>query len=246
MWRHLAIPDEFKNGDYALALSAHLEEAQKLRELLRRPITDDPNDWARLHFIANGFVDTWSRVFFDPTTGRITGNTVSPGDGTVLLFSATNGSPGQVQIALNEHEDVFEGREPELVMTAALSDRRWTKGSDSFDQTFLDAHGVKYVVHSCSLELTPRVTVPGHDIELMIRFQGDEPLTDADLSNLRINLFSNNAVISSIPTDDGPNSPGVRTKRATFHSPNEPGPYGIRLELPGLQSLTAFFAVIRL
>jgi hypothetical protein len=129
-------------------------------------------------------------------------------------------------------------------MTAALSDRRWTKGPGDFDQTFLDARGTKYVVHSCSVEVTPRVTLPDQTVKLEIQFQGDEPLAAADLSNLRTELFSNNGVISSVPTDEGPKTAGVRTLIAKFHAPTEPGPYGIRLELFGLESLTAFFAVM--
>jgi pimeloyl-ACP methyl ester carboxylesterase len=243
-WPQLPVPDDFKTGGYSGALADHLEEARKLRDLTRLPITQDPQTWPRIHFIGNGFLDTWSRVFFDPSNGRITGHASNQGDGTVLLFSSTNGVPAQVQLALREHAEVFAGREPELVMSAALSGRRWTKGSTDFDQDVTDADGKSVLLHGCSLEITPRVTAPSQTVNVVLACRGDDDISTAKLTNLRFLLFSNLTTLGSVSYVDSTASPNDRTFSGNFLAPDKAGPYGVKALLPGMEPLSAMFAVI--
>ncbi|MFO1159329.1 MAG: hypothetical protein U1E60_10865 [Reyranellaceae bacterium] len=236
------LPVDFKTGPYAKALSAHLEEARKLRELFLHPISTNLDEWTRIFYIANGFVDTWSRVFFDSATGNVVGKTLKPGDGTVLLFSATGGVPDRMKVALRPHETIFTAPEAQLLMTATLSNRRWTSDVVSFDQKIIDKHGVKYAVHSGALDVMPRVISPGQALDLVLTLEGDDLLSKADLSNLRIELFSGETALSSFSMEVGPETGKMRSLRKRIQVPVEPGPYGIRLM--NLESLEAYFAVI--
>lgn len=244
LWNRLPIPREFKTGSYREALIGYLSDARSLRTLLSSPMGVEPGDTARVHFIANGFLETWSRVFFHPSTGEIAGHTLSPGDGSVLLFSATNGVPAQVQISSREHENVFVGDGPELVMKAALSDVRWTAGSDSFEQTIWDSQQRQYRVKSAHLEISKRIVTPDQPLTATITLVGGPELADADLSNFSVEIAASGSArrIDIAPTQQrGSNSVTVSFK---INAPNDPGPYSLRTALRGLPSFSIPFAVM--
>jgi pimeloyl-ACP methyl ester carboxylesterase len=93
------LPKEYKEGQGYEFLSQSLVEAKRLKTLLSEPIFKDLGRYQNIHFIANGFIETWSRVFFHPNSGMITGHTTFGGDGTVILESATNKNPSLVQVS---------------------------------------------------------------------------------------------------------------------------------------------------
>ena len=79
------LPPEFKSEHGLRFISSNLEVSRRLKELLAKPIFEDPARLSDVRYIANGFIETWSRVFFQPTTGLINGHTVNIGDGTPSL-----------------------------------------------------------------------------------------------------------------------------------------------------------------
>ncbi|UED34248.1 esterase/lipase family protein [Rhizobium ruizarguesonis] len=243
-WNRLEIPEEFKSGSYRQALTNYLSDARKLRTLFHSPIGMEPGDSAKVHFIANGFLETWSRVFFQPLTGKITGHTLSPGDGSVLLFSATDGIPALVQMSSREHEKIFVGDGPELVIKAALSDVRWTAGSYSFEQTIWDSRKRSYRIKSGQLDISQRITAPDQPLVMLITLHGGPELASADLANFGLEISTNGPGrrIEVAPTQEhGPNSVTVSF---AINAPHDPGAYSLRAVLPGLPSFSVPFAVV--
>jgi pimeloyl-ACP methyl ester carboxylesterase len=246
IWKRFSwLPDDLRNGPGYQSLANHLKEAAVLKSLLRQPIFDDPNAFGKLNFVANGFVDTWSRVFFDPASGKIIGNTVSPGDGTVLLFSATNSDPGRVQVSLKEHELVFAGREPELILTTVLAGFKWTSGSSSFTQILRDVQGDNYRIEAAVLDVSPRVVAPGGEITVRWSIRGEDGVRNAVLTNVRVSVLDESNEIGSIPSADVAREDGNRVLEGKFHVPQEPGSYRVQLAIPGLEVLDAIFGVIK-
>jgi len=239
------LPEDYKAGARFKALSTFLVDAQKLKEVLKAPIFNNADGYARMHFIANGFLDTWSRVFFDPNTGAISANTVSPGDGTVLLYSATNRIPSQVQVSLKEHELIFIGREPELIIKAALSGQTWTAGHGDFSQIIVDAKNAKFSIRSEQLEVVPRVAAAGQNVLINITLQGSEDIKNADLANIEADILQDDSTIITARFSDVPAAAGMRSLQGGFVAPLGEGPYRIRVRIPGLEDNESIFAVWR-
>jgi pimeloyl-ACP methyl ester carboxylesterase len=245
VWKRFSwLPADFKAGPRFDAMSAYLLGAKQLKSLMQSPITMDPEVTARIHFIGNGFLNTWSRVFFDDQTGAISGSLLRPGDGTVLLFSATNGNPSQVQVSRKEHELVFVGDEPELVIKAVLVDKKnWTSGSVEFAQTLIDAQGSKFRVESAALNVVPRIAGPGEEIVLRVDLSGGG-LNGAKLSNASVDVLRDDRVIARMPLRDLGNSGAIRSVGSNLRAPSDPGAYQVRVTLPGIEGLEAIFATV--
>jgi pimeloyl-ACP methyl ester carboxylesterase len=239
------LPDEFKSGKGQEFLSKSLGDARRLKTLFLKPILQDIHSLSKLHFVANGFLDTWSRVFFNPKTGRIVGNMTSPGDGTVLLFSATNGDPGLFQLSPLDHEHIFSGKEAALVLKASLSGIDWHKGPGGFDQQIKDANGQDITVTSALFELDHHFTAPASPLVVTLKLNGDDALQAAALPTLKVELLKDSAVLTSAPLIEGPQPANGRSFRHSFTSPTEEGPYSVRLSAPGLPPIETIFAVMK-
>jgi pimeloyl-ACP methyl ester carboxylesterase len=238
------LPQEFKEGAGAEFLYRSLADTRKLKALISEPILKDQTG-QRLSFIANGFLDTWSRVFFHATTGNITGNTLRPGDGTVLLHSASNGIPRQFQASSREHALVFSGPEAELALKTVLSDTKWFNAKDEyFTRTLRDADNNRVDVTHVSMTLEPRLVPPNSAISLSLTLKGSSAVEKLKLTHLVAQLLRDETVLESRPLDDGSSELGGRTVRFEFRAPKEPGPYVVRLTLPGVETFDMIFAVL--
>ena len=238
------LPEEYQSGKGFEFLSNSLATARQLKSLLANPIIKDQSGYSRVHFVANGFLDTWSRVFFDPKDGAITGHTMSPGDGTVLLFSATNGSPPLVQVSEREHELVFDGREPALVIRLALQGTTLHSGSSGFTQHVVDAELNSFDVTDASVQLEPRAVPPGGSVSLTLALKGPSKLQKAVFSNLTATLMRDDIVVETKPLKEGTSGPEVRVLRQQFRAPAEPGAYAVKVTVPGIEPFEPIFAVI--
>ena len=239
------LPEDYKSSAGKEFVVKSLEEAVKLKNLMAQPIVQDAGAGSRLRFLANGFLDTWSRVFFHPITGLIVGNTVSPGDGTVLLFSATNGTPSRFQASLREHASVFVGAEPELVIKATLSDQIFHAGSGGFSQQLIDDNNNKIKVTSASLSLEPRIVTPAGRLVGTISLGGGEELKGARFSNIHMDIIRDGIVVGKYQVRDQGSSQGSKKiLRQEITAPTDTGPYSLRVSMPGAQSIELAFGVI--
>jgi pimeloyl-ACP methyl ester carboxylesterase len=243
-WKRLTwLPSDLRSGPGFEALATHLAGARRLKSLMQAPLASNPDDAARIHFIGNGFLNTWSRVFFDETTGKIVSNILRPGDGTVLLFSATAGNPGQVQISKREHALVFMGEEPGLIIKAVLGDSDWHRGSGDFSQTLVDAGRRQFRVQSASLDVTPRFAKPGDAITVRIELVGPT-LEQADLSHAQAVITDAGVVIAQAPVARAERSVGRQTVVLELTAPTMTGAYELRLTIPGIEGLAAIIATM--
>jgi pimeloyl-ACP methyl ester carboxylesterase len=242
------LPGEFRSKQGFQFISSNLEVTRRLKDLLSKPIFDDPSRAADVRYIANGFIDTWSRVFFHPTTGFITGHKVNIGDGTVLLESATNALPKQVQISRKEHELLFSGPEPELVLRLALSDQQLHEAPVDFSEQLIDATNRTIQINAVDLEVEPRTAIVGETIKFTISLKsGDDAWRAADLSNLRAEIVKDGKLISSLKYVEIPKNtdPQTRLLSGVLEAPSPAGPYALRWELPGIRSYQSIFAVMQ-
>jgi hypothetical protein len=236
------LPDDFKSGKGYDFLSSSLAEAKRLKTLLSAPIFQSPANVSKLHFVANGFIETWSSVFFRPGTGDIVGGVPFPGDGTVLLFSATNGIPGQFQLSKLDHEHIFAGDDAKLVLRTAISGEVFHH-SQGFSQQILDDNNQSIAVDNAKFELDRRVVSPGSALKVVLTLEGTEPLMTAAFSHLTVQLLWGDAT-RSIPLAEGIQIAGGRNFEQQFTAPTEPGAYKIRLSAPGLAPIETIFAVM--
>jgi pimeloyl-ACP methyl ester carboxylesterase len=244
VWQRFSwLPADLKVGRRARAMGAYLQEARLLKQLMRSPISVDPEASARIHFIGNGFLDTWSRVFFDEQTGAISETILRPGDGTVLLFSATNGNPSQVQVSRKEHALIFMGDEPELVIKAVLSDQIWTSGSVEFSRTLIDQHGRNFRVDSAAIDISPKLASGNDTVNLRVDLRGAS-LGEADLSNAFADVLKEERVIDHLALRDLDKNTNTRSIGASIVAPNETGAYQVRITLPGVGDLSVIFATV--
>jgi pimeloyl-ACP methyl ester carboxylesterase len=240
------LPAEFKSNDGRRFLDKSLAETVQLKQLLEQPIVRDIDAFARLRFIANGFLDTWSRVFFDPTSGAIVGNTMSPGDGTVLLFSATNGLPAQFQASLKEHAAVFSGREPELVIKATLSDQSFHKGPADFSQQLVDDNKNTVEISRASLSLEPRVVTPNGKLAVSVSLTGRDELRNSSFSNIRADIVRDGTVLNTYALRERSSpQPDKKILSEEFAAPSATGSYLVRVNVPGVESFELIFGVIQ-
>jgi hypothetical protein len=244
-WKSISIPDDYKVGEYSNTLITYLADADKLKKLLLSPITIDPNELPRIRYIANGFVDTWSRVFFDPNTGLVIDNTTEPGDGTVLLFSATDGLQAPFGISLRKHQEVFSGKEPELVMTVALSDRIWHAGKTGFNQTLRDAQGRSYTIHSALFKIAPSIAIAGQEITATLTLRGESDISNADLSKIAVKMVSPKSAPTFGQTAETQGATGQRTLSMKFTAPSDPGPYKFEIAVGELEPLCDYLDVLK-
>jgi pimeloyl-ACP methyl ester carboxylesterase len=239
------LPDEFKRGAGVEFLKGELAEARRLKALLAAPILRDPAGYSRLRFIANGFLSTWSRVFFDPDNGAITGNIKNRGDGTVLLWSATNGFPSQVQISLKEHALVFAGDAADLILRVVLSDERLHSAKQAApSQRLFDAKRKPIEVTQAALSLEPRFVAPAGAVTLTLSLRIENPPRDIDLSNLVAQLSQDDSLIESKQPQEVAAAPEGLTLRYQFSAPAQLGPYSIRLQLGDIETFETIFAVV--
>ncbi len=244
IWKRFSwLPADLRAGPRSDATATYLADAKRLKVLMQSPISTNPDETPRIHYIGNGFLYTWSRVFFDEQTGAIVGSVLRPGDGTVLLFSATNGNPGQVQVSHKEHELVFMGVDPELVINAVLANRNWTAGSVEFSQTLEDAQGKKFRVESAGLSLSPRAAEPGGSIKLRLNLNGTA-LNLAELSNASVDILRDSEVIIHTALQNFGSDDKTRSLGADLKVPDQPGVYEVKVSLRGVDGLEAIFVVI--
>jgi|HubBroStandDraft_4_1064222.scaffolds.fasta_scaffold71223_1 pimeloyl-ACP methyl ester carboxylesterase len=240
------LPDEYRLGKGYDFLSKSLATTRQLKSLLANPIITDSSLYSRVHIVANGFLDTWSRVFFDPKDGRIVGDLSFPGDGTVLLFSATNGASSQFQFSEREHETIFVGRAPELAIQFGLEGKTLHSGPAEAKASVIDAGKNVFEVSEASVQLEPRAVPPGGAVSLTLTLKGSAKLQEAVFSNLTAELIRDNVASQTKRLEDGIGAvgPGVRVLKQEFKAPTEPGAYTIRLSVPGMEPFEPIFAVI--
>jgi pimeloyl-ACP methyl ester carboxylesterase len=238
------LPTDFKNGPRLEALKAHLAEATRLKELLRKPIFTDASDNARLHFVANGFLDTWSRVFFHPQTGAITGAQRFPGDGTVLLYSATNLVPSNVQISRKEHESVFGGEEAELVLKAALAGVQWHKGPSGFSQKIKTSDtGAEIRIDRVQFDVESRVVLAQQTVAVSVTLYGEDSLLNATLPTIEVKVVENGATMQSKTLTKTSSAVGQQHFSGAIAAPSSPGAFKLRLETTGLEPVETALGV---
>jgi hypothetical protein len=236
------LPAEFKSGKGKEFLARSLGEAQQLKSLFAKPLQHDA--LPKLHFVANGFLETWSRVFFHPKSGNIVGATTMPGDGTVLLESATNGDTSLFQLSPLAHEDIFSGREAALVLKTSLAGIVWHKGPAGFEQQIKDVNDEDVTVTSARFELDHHFVSTGEQLSITLALQGDDSLKSAALPTLKVDLLRDGSLISSAPLSEDPQKPEGRRFHYEFAAPTELGAYSLRLSAKGLPPIQTIFAVM--
>jgi hypothetical protein len=135
---------------------------------------------------------------------------------------------------------------PELILKAALSDQIFHDGVSPTDcHHLIDAQKIEFNICAISLEIEPRVATPGSRLEIQLTLRGDESLMQAALSNPRLELLTDGAIISSTPLM--PVAALDRDHRA-FHveidAPARAGPYSARVAVSGIPPKETIFAVI--
>lgn len=243
------LPPELRKPQGEEFLGSMLKEAKSLAQLLEKPIFLDSTRRPQAITVANGFLHTWSRVYFDPNSGKVSGHTEKPGDKTVLLFSATNGDPSQVRVSNKEHEQVFAGREPELVLKAALSDTQWTKGAGTFGRELKDSQDKRYFLHSIGYDAGPRILLPSQVGTFEIVLRGDARLKSADLTKVSVSLRAreSNEKVLSVATDVKEQQGDQIIRKITFSykAPELDGPHQLQLSIPGLNTHDQLILVMK-
>ncbi|WP_338692468.1 alpha/beta fold hydrolase [Bradyrhizobium sp. 26S5] len=242
------LPSEFRSGPGLKSLARKLESAGRLKELMAQPIFADPQRSLDIRFIGNGFIDTWSRVFFDPANGFITGHVANIGDGTVLLESATNGVPKQVQISRMQHDSLFSGSQPELILRLALSDQQFHQGPVDFSEQLVDAKNTKVQLSSVRFEVDPRTATVGEPIKIGISLRsGDDGWRRADLRNLQTWISKNGRAMPSLILAEEQQGADEQVRRlvATIPSLPEEGTYEVNWQLPGIRTYQSLFVVVK-
>jgi pimeloyl-ACP methyl ester carboxylesterase len=238
------VPSEYRSGKGFDFLSQSLATARRLKALLaQQAIFKNQSANSRVHYVANAFRETWSHVFFNPKDGDIVGGTTDDGDGTVLLFSATN-TTNLVQFSQREHEAVFDGPEPAMAIKLALAGVTLHAGEVPVPQRLIDAGYHSFDVTDASVNLKPRALPPGALVTVTLTLKGPPDLQRATLTNVTASLMRDTAVIETKPMADGPHGADTRVLQQKFDAPAQPGAYAIRLNVPGIAPDETIFAVM--
>ena len=245
MW----LPDDFKGSDGAAFVRKQLLEAKKLSDLMRRPIFPNGSNNPEPIFVANGFLKTWSRVYFDPQSGAINGHTEVIGDRTVILYSAINGVSRNLRVSSREHEHVFDGKEVRLVLETSLQDRVPTSGSGSAMSSFQDLTGKEFKIESLAYDAIPRSLPAESAGTFLVKLSGEDSLKEANLTAVAAQLIPQGLdpirlTLSSDRTESA--GPSVtRELTFTYNSPALPGPHILRVSVPGLGSFDEILLVTK-
>lgn len=241
------LPPELKRGDGAAFVQKQLAEAKQLHDLLRKPVFTDLSRDQPI-YVANGFLKTWSRVYFDPRTGGINGHTELEGDKTVLLFSATNSKPRNVRVSHKEHEQVFDGKEPQLVLETALRDRKWTGGEAQFGRVLKDVRGSEYLLRSLGYDAVPRLMAPGSKGSFVIVLRGDERLRAADLSSVTAHLIEHGrngvALVRALDSTELEGTDTVRKLLFSYVAPEVGGAHRLTIAIPDAETYSEMILVM--
>lgn len=242
LWsRLLWLPEEFKSSKGNQFIDTQLKEARRLFDLMKAPVFSDPANSDRAVYVANGFIKTWSRVYFHPENGAIMSYVENAGDGTVLMDSAVNGNMRNLRLSHKEHERIFDGKDPVLLLKAILSDTIWHKGDSDFTKILLDARGSSFLLHSIGYEVQPQVLTPDSTGVLTLSLEGDRRLADADLSNLEVTFDDASGASTRLISSFSSTVPFAdrfrRTVKFSFVASHEEGVSRIRLNIVGAEEL---------
>jgi hypothetical protein len=248
VWRRFSwLPPELKEREGASVIESRLTNAKRLTNLITQPIFQNPEHPNPI-YIANAFLSTWSRIYFDSRTGQIVNHTELEGDRTVLLESATNGRPIAFYPSHREHEQIFVGDDPEKILEAALHDREWTKGSERGPVAFEDRMKRRFLLNSLKYELVSRLSRPGTDGEFVVTLSGNVQLADADLSHIVVKVIDSDGgaqpVFARTDKSESVRAGIVRTIVFPYVAPTGIGAHKITLDFPGMATFDEFILVM--
>lgn len=237
VWQRFGwLPSEYRDEPGKRFLANQLSRAGEIAAMMRRPVYPD-GDKRPVVAIASAKMSTWSRVFFDAGTGEILEPIKRPGDGTVLLFSASNAAILSAP-SFNEHVNVFVGEAPVETLRRVLSDIEWHGSADSGDKhQFKDGTGRPVTVSLIELLPNRRLYRPGEKGSLSVSFQGGDDLVSADLSVITAATKNGLALVRS---GDDVQSVGDAKKRGIkfeFDAPAVEQPFVLSVRIPGLEPL---------
>jgi Lecithin:cholesterol acyltransferase len=229
------LPTEFRSGRGAAFIGEQLSKTKELQELLSKPIEPADGNIVKSYFIANGLVKTWSRVYFDPQNGQITGHADSDGDGTVLFESASAGNPDDAQVSNRDHQHLFVGDEPKLMLTAFLSNRFW-HNQETPKKVLVDAKGSDVPILNFGVSLMPPIVLPGQDARIAVSVFTKETLQSTDLSNISVQIDAQPAILDTSNGDSQPTTdPTERRLFFKYSAPSQEGAYSVTISIPGIK-----------
>lgn len=162
-------------------LRAQLQTARHLSQLMREPIFDVADKQA--FYVANGLVETWSKVSFSSEDGRILNYTSAPGDGTVIQFSATGGEPRRILPSGRQHEMMFAGDGVDNVLLTVSGGREFTSMVKSILQV-RELNGVTVNIDRIGTRLNKTVFKVGEEVEIEATLRSASRLSDAVLGSV--------------------------------------------------------------
>ncbi|MHC4042855.1 alpha/beta fold hydrolase [Bradyrhizobium sp. 23AC] len=229
------LPPDIRNRPGFALIERRLSEAEEMTRLAAKPIFSDVNH-AQPIFIANAYISTWSRLYFDATSGIIFDHTEVEGDKRVLLKSAANGDPDNFFPSHREHDELFVGQDPEKKLETALSDRDWTSASKRSPVLLEDASRRKYTLSGLDFSASSRLVEVDSTNEFAVTLFGDERLRQAELSHLNVTIIDadGNYRASIVKSDEAQGNANVVRKIVfSFTVPPGPGSGKIVFDLPG-------------
>lgn len=240
------LPVQFKSGEGRDALHNMLKDASKLQDLMRGSLPDD----VRTFNIVTGLLDTQWKTFFASQSGDFSGTKNYPGDGTVIEWSAANGTPSEARPSTAEHGTIFNGDAPRQAI-------RWLLGTDAepkkgipldYRAVLRDAANHDFKLISIFYETEPSVSAPGAPTEFKLRLSGETALADADLRNVALRLRDQEGDRPlSITIKDAVKIGAIAQREiaATFASPSKPGLHSVSVTIPGVGTFSDMVFVLK-
>lgn len=235
------LPAELRKDSGRKILSSYLSTARTIAKTMRRPIFPPENDTSSFVPIASASFSTWSRVFFDPDSGRILEAVKFPGDGTVLLYSASNANEIS-QPSFRKHAEVFVGEAPTETLRRALSGvAQHANESPQLEHHFRDGAGRE--IEIAMIEVAPELAMfeAGEAGQLTISFHGAARLQTADLSNITA-AYGDDALLRKAGDIVEAFGQGiVRRLSFDFIAPNREGVFTLTVKVPDLDPINVVF-----
>jgi pimeloyl-ACP methyl ester carboxylesterase len=187
--------------------------------------------------IATGWLETATRVYIDEKTGDRLRFEKKLGDGTVPLYSATEGrkvADLAIHYSPRDHMQIFMENVALETIARALESGEAPTGGAVLAARVQTADGKDLSVESLGYEVSPAAVAAGRPTRLTLRITGEPALATADLSNITAKLETSSGAVAIPLAKTAAAADATVVVAAEFNAPEKAGTYLVRLNIPGL------------
>lgn len=240
------LPSDYSKPEKFEFVKSSLKTAAKLRTMMRNANIGDVKQYR----IAGDLIDTLGQIWFSKADGSITESAKFPGDGTVLVRSASQGHVQNAIAATAQHATIFDEEHFRITIDRILTDR--IRGPQDYAGGAVLASvqvGRQWVrIDGFNISLKEPYLKMRQQSSARVEIRAYQPSSLRDLAvkaKLRTNSGDDIDIPVRLDVAETDNDGSVVTFIAEFTAPDEIGSHKIEVSLPGLGVFEDYFVTLK-